>query len=191
MMRCPRISLSPKQAGIGHYTANPSVSHPSHPSSSMQHSNNTLLDFPQFTLSCQNCNSLNISTECDKQLTKIISITSLLTNVIFLSDIRMGGTADQCKKIEKMFLTNSCKQYNFYYNSSKNSRGVGILVDCTIQHTVHSVYKDTQENIIGLSVTINGTLQYLISSAFTVRIKMINCSLMIYCSILRQQRAHH
>jgi exonuclease III len=163
MMRCPRISLSPKQAGIGHHTANPSVSHPSHPSFIVQHSNNTLLDFPQFTLSCQNCNSLNISTECDKHLTKIISITSLLTNVIFLSDICMGGTADQCKKIEKMFLTNSCKQYNFYYNSSKNSRGVGILVDCTIQHTVHSVYKDTQENIIGLSVTINGTLLNLVS----------------------------
>ncbi len=73
----------------------------------------TLLDFPQFTISCQNCNSLNISTECDKQLTKIISITSLLTNVIFLSDIRMGGSLDHCEKIVKMFQTNTSKQYHF------------------------------------------------------------------------------
>ncbi len=40
---------------------------------------------------------------------------------------------------------------------------MGILIDCTIQHTVHSVYKDMQENIIGLSVTINGTLLNLVS----------------------------
>jgi hypothetical protein len=136
-------NLSPKHVGNGQLTADPVVSQTS---SVMQHSNNTLLDFPQFTVSCQNCNSLNISTECNKQLTKIISITSLLSNIILLSDIRMGGTPDQCEKIKKMFLTNSCKQYNFYYNSSKNSRGVGILIDSTIQHTVHSVFKDVHES---------------------------------------------
>jgi hypothetical protein len=85
-------SLSPKHVGIGQLAADPIVSQAS---SVTHHSNNTLLDFPQFTVSCQNCNSLNISTECNKQLTKIISITSLLSSVILLSDIRMGGTPDQ------------------------------------------------------------------------------------------------
>jgi exonuclease III len=153
-------SLSPKHVVSSHNLADsnafPSVS-------TTMPSNYTLLDFPQFTISCQNCNSLNISTECDKQLTKIISITSLLTNIIFLSDIRMGGTSDHCEKITKMFQTNTCKQYQFYYNSSKSSRGVGILIDCTMQHTVHSVYKDTNENILALTVTLNGTKMNLVS----------------------------
>jgi hypothetical protein len=82
--------LSPKHVDISQNLADPVP--PSFSGTS------TLLDFPQFTLSCQNCNSLNISTECDKQLTKIISITSLLSNVIFLSDIRMGGTPMQSEK---------------------------------------------------------------------------------------------
>jgi exonuclease III len=153
-------SLSPKHVGTNHNLADPI---PFSPVSASMPSSNTLLDFPQFTISCQNCNSLNISTECDKQLTKIISITSLLTNIIFLSDIRMGGTSNHSEKIKQMFQTNSCKQYQFYYNSSKNSRGVGILIDCTMQHTVHSVYKDIHENILGLTITLNGTTMNLVS----------------------------
>jgi hypothetical protein len=54
--------------------------------------------FPHITVAAQNCNSLNISTECDKQLSKIIAITSLCTSIIFLSDIRMGGSAEHYKK---------------------------------------------------------------------------------------------
>jgi exonuclease III len=123
---------------------------------------NLNLNLPQLTFACQNCNSLNISTECDKQLSKIISITSLMTNIIFLSDVRMGGTNEQCKKIKKMFLTNSNKNYHLYVNSSKKSRGVGILIDCSLQHEVIS-FSDKEENILSLKVRINGCIVNLTS----------------------------
>ncbi len=119
--------------------------------------------FPHITFSAQNCNSLNISTECDKQLAKIIAITSLCTNIIFLSDLRLSGSMEQCNKIAKLFLTNRNKQYNHYYNSSKNSRGVGILIDNSLQLEIKKIYKDPQENILGLTVSLDDTLINLIS----------------------------
>jgi exonuclease III len=122
----------------------------------------TLQVFPILPLS-QNCNSLNISTECDKQLSKIIAITSLCTSVIFLSDLRLCGTPEQCNKISKLFLTNSNKQYQFYYNSTKNSRGVGILIDNSLQIVVKYVFKDPQENILGLTVLLDDTTINIIS----------------------------
>ncbi len=73
-----------------------------------------VLKFPHIKLAAQNCNSLNISTECDKQLTKIVAITSLCSNIIFLSDLRLGCSAEHSEKIRKMFLTNSSKKYQFF-----------------------------------------------------------------------------
>jgi exonuclease III len=67
----------------------------------------------------------------------------------------MGGTSEQCKKIENMFLTNSSKQTDFLYNSSKNSRGVGVLIDHSIQYSVNKILKDPDENIIVLHITID------------------------------------
>ncbi len=75
----------------------------------------------------------------------------------------MGGTVEQCNKIKKMFLTNSNKQYHFYYNSSRNSRGVGILIDDSLQHSILSIYNDSHENILALKVAINDTIMNLIS----------------------------
>ncbi len=56
---------------------------------------------PQLTFSAQNCNSLNISTECDKQLVTLISITALCTDIIFLSDLRLNKGTAQTEKSEK------------------------------------------------------------------------------------------
>jgi exonuclease III len=123
----------------------------------------SLNGFPHITVAAQNCNSLNISTECDKQLTKIIAITSLCTNVIFLSDIRMCGSAEQCKKIENMFLTNNNKQYRFHYNSTRNSRGVGILIDNSLNCTIDNIHKDHDENFLALTVTIDNLALNLVS----------------------------
>ncbi len=73
-----------------------------------------IMSFPHISLSSQNCNSLNISTECDKQLSKVVAISSLCTNIIFLSDIRLGANASHVNKLEKLFLTNTSKSYNFF-----------------------------------------------------------------------------
>jgi hypothetical protein len=69
---------------------------------------------PHITVSSQNCNSLNISTDCDRQLSKIVALTSLGTSIIFLSDLRLGGRLEHVDKISKLFLTNSTKSYNFF-----------------------------------------------------------------------------
>jgi exonuclease III len=122
-----------------------------------------VLKFPHITSAAQNCNSLNISTECDKQLTKIVAITSLCTNVIFLSDIRMGCSSEHSEKISKMFLTNSTKKYQFIFNSSKSSRGVGMLIDSSLLSTVLSIYKCPTENILGVRLLLDNSPILLIS----------------------------
>jgi exonuclease III len=119
--------------------------------------------FPHITVSIQNCNSLNISTECDKQLAKIVAITSVRSSVIFLSDLRLSTNQAQIDKIRKMFLTNSSKSYHFVYNSDKNSRGVGILIDSSLSFTITDSYKDPNQNILGLNITINGTALFMAS----------------------------
>ncbi len=72
-------------------------------------------DCPQVTISAQNCNSLNVSTECDKQLAKLIAITDLRTDIIFLSDIRLNKGTAQLEKITKIFACNSNKNYKFFF----------------------------------------------------------------------------
>ncbi len=122
-----------------------------------------VLKFPHITLAAQNCNSLNISTKCDKQLTKIVAITSLCSNIIFLSDIRMGCSAEHSEKISKMFLTNSTKKYQFIFNSSKSSRGVGMLIDNSLSSLVQHIFKCPSENILGVKLLIDGSPILLIS----------------------------
>jgi hypothetical protein len=93
---------------------------------------NVINSFPHLTISMQNCNSLNISTECDKQLAKIVAITSVRSSIILLSDLCLCANQTQIEKIQKIFLTNSNKSYQFFYNSDKNSRGVGILIELIV-----------------------------------------------------------
>jgi exonuclease III len=111
---------------------------------------------PQLTFSAQNCNSLNISTECDKQLSKLIAITALRTDIIFLSDIRLNLGIAQIEKIRKIFACNSNKNYDFFYNSSAPRRGVGISVSKSLDICVESSYTDKSENILGLHTVVNG-----------------------------------
>jgi hypothetical protein len=73
-------------------------------------------DMPLLSLSAQNCNSLNISTECHIQLTKLIAITSLLTDIIFLSDLRLNNSAEHVQRIEKHFLYAGSRSYKLYAN---------------------------------------------------------------------------
>jgi hypothetical protein len=57
-----------------------------------------LNQFPKIYISSQNCNSLNISTLCDKQLKKVQAILNLDTDIIFLCDIRLSTCADNIEK---------------------------------------------------------------------------------------------
>jgi exonuclease III len=105
---------------------------------------------PYITSSSQNCNSLNISTMCNKQLSKLIAITALCSDIIFLSDFRMNDDKDAVEKISKIFICNNKRNYYFHYNSTANCRGVGILIACDLPCKIIYTYSDTEDNILGL-----------------------------------------
>jgi exonuclease III len=110
--------------------------------------------FPKLSFSIQNCNSLNISTVCDKQLTKISALCSFNTDIVFLSDLRLNSDPEHIEKIEKLFLYNKQRSYVFVHNSTKNSRGVGILLASDLNANIMSSKKDDAENILLLTISI-------------------------------------
>jgi hypothetical protein len=115
-------------------------------------SSNIRSPLSNLTFSIQNCNSLNISTVSDKQMAKLIAITTLCTDIILLCDIRLNNDTDAISKITKTFKCNSKRNYNFLYNSSTNSRGVGILIACNSPIKVLQEYKDVENNILAVLV---------------------------------------
>jgi exonuclease III len=64
------------------------------------------------------------------QTLKICGITKLKSDVIFLSDIRISNKnlISSADDIKNFFLNNPYEKYNFFFNSTKNKRGVGILI---------------------------------------------------------------
>jgi exonuclease III len=117
---------------------------------------------PNLSFSAQNCNSLNLSTNCEKHVKKISAIVTLGTCLIFLSDIRLGN---KCAKadVERSFGCNKIKNYKFFHNSSKNKRGVGILIDMNYNMNVLDSYSDQDENILGLKLEYNEFVFWAIS----------------------------
>ena len=69
----------------------------------------------------QNCNSMNVSTGGKNMHLKLTAIMNLKSDIIFLSDIRLGNKG---KKIEHVVQSH----YKFFYNSTQSKRGVGIMV---------------------------------------------------------------
>jgi exonuclease III len=103
-----------------------------------------------------------VSTSCEKQVKKISSLLALCTTVIFLCDLRLSSKHSR-EDLEKTFSCNKVKNYNFYYNSSKNKRGVGMLIDKNLNYEVIDSYHDVDENILGLKVKIDNITVWLIS----------------------------
>ena len=106
------------------------------------------------TLGIQNCNSLNVSTNCPKQFKKIKAITDMNCDVIFLSDLRLNNK-DSVKDLEAIFRATSSKQYNFIYNSTGNSRGSGILMATNRDWNIIDTFRDEAENILGIHTYID------------------------------------
>ncbi len=80
----------------------------------------------------------------------MIAITALCTDIILLSDLRINDDFDAADQISKIFLCNNNKNYYFHYNSTSNSRGVGILLAVDLPMKVTYTYKDTNNNLLGL-----------------------------------------
>ncbi len=133
-----------------------SPNHPPPPGGTSNFQLPVVQNFPRLSFSIQNCNSLNISTVCDKQLAKISAVCALNTDIIMLSDLRLNSDLEHIDKIEKLFLYNKSKPYKFLHNSSKNSRGVGILLAHNLDINIISSNKDEDENILHLVVSVQG-----------------------------------
>jgi hypothetical protein len=79
------------------------------------------------SFACQNCNSLNMShSSIHNQRQKIDAIAGLKTDIIFLSDLRLGNKNLTSTKgdIINLFRVNNCKSYSLISNSTRNKRGV-------------------------------------------------------------------
>jgi len=109
----------------------------------------------------QNCNSLNVSTNCPKQAKKLRSILDIGTDIIFLSDIRLNNAAN-VRDIENVFMSAGQKQYKFIYNSSMMRRGVGMLISNHLNFDLLQDFHDVDENILGLHCNINGAEMLMI-----------------------------
>jgi exonuclease III len=113
---------------------------------------------------CQNVNSLNISTNCPKQLKKVNAILSLNTDIIFLSDTRLNTSVrGECRDLLDVFLYNQNTQYNCYFNSKGNCRGVGILVSTRLNISICNTFKDEDDNILGLLCNLDGSMILLVA----------------------------
>jgi exonuclease III len=120
------------------------------------------------TLSCINCNSLNVSSSGKfNQYLKIYGITKLRTDIIFLSDIRICGKnrVSFANEIQKTLTYNPYGSYKMYYNSSQNKRGVGILIKNTLNIAVSRQIADPDENFLLLDVDLAGS-KYTLGSVY-------------------------
>ena len=90
------------------------------------------------------------------QTLKIHGKVQLASDIIFLSDIRLGKRSDErcISLLSKMFLTNPYGSYDFYYNSTMSNRGVGILIKKNLNVSVLAEARDNSENILALRIRI-------------------------------------
>ncbi len=75
-----------------------------------------------------NVNTLNISTYKEghcKTVEKLVAITNRGSDVIFMSDCRLGRGVEKIKRIMQLGLKTS---YNIYTNSTRGDRGVCIAI---------------------------------------------------------------
>ena len=122
---------------------------------------------PPITISSINCCSLNMSTiSSSHHKLKLYGITKLKSDFILLSDIRLGSKSlgGNClAQLENTFAVNPYGAYSLFSNSSRNMRGVGILVKKSLSFSVIAEARDQEENILALHLSTAGREFILIS----------------------------
>jgi hypothetical protein len=105
-----------------------------------------------------NVNSFNVSTlgmRSSKTFIKIEAITHRKHDIILLSDCRLGKCESDVSRM--MGLNRNCS-YKVYFNSTKDSRGVGIAIKRNIFHEIVDIYRSADENVILCKVKIKNVL---------------------------------
>jgi exonuclease III len=114
---------------------------------------------PKLTIASVNCNSLNMSSIGNlNHLLKVYGVTSLKTDIILLSDIRLCNQTgvSNATELVNSFRTNPHCSYKFFHNSHSNKRGVGILIKHSINFSVLAEERDIEDNILCLKLDIEG-----------------------------------
>ena len=101
----------------------------------------------------QNLLSFNISTKCTKTDQKINAITKEKHDIIFICDIRLNSL-QQNYSIHDLTKKLNFKGYDFFQNSKRSSRGVGILIKKKLSYTINNQLCDQDDNYLLLDITI-------------------------------------
>jgi exonuclease III len=116
------------------------------------------------SISSINVNSLNMShSNQPMQLRKVFGILKLNSDIILIQDVRISNrNLVSCKDdIERTLLNNVYGSYTAIWNSTKNKRGVGILVKNSILFSEEETVRDEEENLVISRVNINGKILIL------------------------------
>ena len=110
------------------------------------------------SVSTQNCNSLNLTTNIHIYELKLAAIKDLNTDIIFLSDTRLVSNKgiSGANRLRTSLRDAKGKKYDLFANSSTNSRGVAILADSNLHLVPIRTYSDPEENFLFIRANING-----------------------------------
>ena len=75
-------------------------------------------------------------------------------NIIFISDLRLNNS-ESVEDLKRIFLAGNRNRYNFFFNSTRNKRGTGILISNNIDFQVLDTFKDEAVNILGIHISIS------------------------------------
>ena len=92
---------------------------------------------------------MNVSALAKNTKMKVASIINLNSDIIFLSDVRLGNKA---KYVSDLFRL----RYKFFSHSTQARRGVAVLIRNEINFTINRIIKDDEENCMFLDGTISG-----------------------------------
>ena len=111
----------------------------------------------ELSVSTQNCNSLNLTTNIRSYDLKIAAIKNLCTDIIFLCDTRLVSCRgiSGLNRLKNSFLDAKGRKYDVFANSTMNSRGVAILTDCSLGVLPTESFRDPEENFLFIRTSIN------------------------------------
>ena len=96
---------------------------------------------------------------------KLLCITNVDADISVLCDIRLSNKAH----LVSNFVKNTEKgNFDFYHNSTKNGRGVGLLVNRRANLEVNILFKDEAENILLASIK-KGQQEFILGSIYGPR----------------------
>jgi exonuclease III len=93
------------------------------------------------------------------QMRKIYGILKLKSDFIMLSDVRISNRnmVSSYQELVSIFRNNQYGSYSTFFNSTKNKRGVGILINNSLTFSELARRDDPEENYLLLRIRIRGT----------------------------------